>query len=143
MSIAVTLKRLREKRNMTIREVAEKAGISSGNLGDIERGKTTAPRKKTLNKISDALNLTQNEKKELFESLVPEELKKIKGNNVKDKFIEENLKTKREKRQYEDFIKEASLMFNDEKISDEDKEKMFASLQEIFFTAKLLNKRKK
>lgn len=45
--------------------------------------------------------------------------------------------------QYKDLIKEATLMFNDEKISEEDKEKMLFALQEAFFLAKQMNKKKK
>ena len=50
---------------------------------------------------------------------------------------------KREKNQYENFMSDATLFFNDEKISEEDKQKLFDSLQEVFFRAKFLNKRKK
>lgn len=51
--------------------------------------------------------------------------------------------SKREKNQYENFMSDATLFFNDEKISEEDKQKLFDSLQEVFFRAKFLNKRKK
>lgn len=51
--------------------------------------------------------------------------------------------SKKERLQYEDFMSEATLFFNDETIAQEDKEKLIASLQEVFFTAKLLNKNNK
>ena len=51
--------------------------------------------------------------------------------------------TKREIKQYEDFMSEATLFFNDEKITEEDKQKLFNSLQDVFYRAKYLNKRKK
>ena len=35
------------------------------------------------------------------------------------------------------------MYFNDEKISLEDKEKIFQSLQDVFFEVKLLNKKNK
>lgn len=49
----------------------------------------------------------------------------------------------RGKRQLTDLIEESTLMFNDENISDEDKEKMLYAIQEAFFIAKQKNKRKK
>ena len=50
---------------------------------------------------------------------------------------------KREKDQYEDFMNDSVLYFQDEGVSFEDKEKLFNSLQDAFFEIKLANKRKK
>lgn len=63
-SLGVTIKKYRETRGLTQLELARKANIGSGTLGDIERGvnKSTI---KTLNKISVALNLNTQEKEEL------------------------------------------------------------------------------
>lgn len=47
------------------------------------------------------------------------------------------------RKQYESFMQEATMYFNDEKISLEDKEKIFQSLQDVFFEVKLLNKKTK
>ena len=49
---------------------------------------------------------------------------------------------KRERLQYDDFMNDAIQFFQDEKVSDKDKQKLFDSLQEAFFTIKLANKRK-
>ena len=49
---------------------------------------------------------------------------------------------KKEKRQLDDFLGEAGYFFNDESIDDEDKQKFLIALQEMFFRAKLLNKKK-
>ncbi|EIJ70675.1 DNA-binding helix-turn-helix protein [Fusobacterium necrophorum subsp. funduliforme ATCC 51357] len=61
-------------------------------------------------------------------------------NNQDNRFL--SLKSNGRK-QYENFMQEATMYFNDEKISLEDKEKIFQSLQDVFFEVKLLNKREK
>ncbi len=50
--------------------------------------------------------------------------------------------TKKEQLDFDKFMNEATYYFNDESISAEDKEKLFKSFQEVFFTA-LLDKKKK
>ena len=50
--------------------------------------------------------------------------------------------TKKEKLDYDKFMEEATYYFNDESISDEDKEKLFRSFQEVYFTV-MLDKKKK
>lgn len=51
--------------------------------------------------------------------------------------------TKREKVQMEVVMNSANHFFNDEGISEEDKKKLYDSLQELYFDAKAKNKRKK
>ncbi len=75
MKIGIILKKLREEKGYTIKQLSEKTGISNGNLGDIERGKIEAPRRKTLEKISEALHLNKDEKAALFLGLIPDNLK--------------------------------------------------------------------
>ena len=50
--------------------------------------------------------------------------------------------TEKEKFEYDKFMNEATYFFNDESVSDEDKEKLFKSFQEVFFTALLAKKKK-
>lgn len=129
-TLALILKKLRESKNMTQAELAKKADIASGTVGEIEAGnnKSTV---KTLNKIAIALELTPEEKNELDSAFLGR------------KILTEPKLTKRERLQKDEFMKQATLMFNDETISEEDKEKLLASLQEAFYTAKLLNKKDK
>lgn len=126
--LGIILKKLREEKGMSQQELAEKANVGKGTVGDIERGaKNSTP--KTLEKISKALNLDEKGREELFSGMLPEDV----GIKL----------SKREEIQKEEFMKQATLMFNDEKISSEDKQKIFDSLQEVFFTAKLINKNKR
>lgn len=74
-SLAITLKMLRESRNVSMEELANKAGVSKGIIGEIERDKTRST-VKTLNKIAVALELTKEEKNKLDEAFLGREIKK-------------------------------------------------------------------
>lgn len=63
-TLALTLKMLREKKGLSMEQLAEKAKVSKGIIGEIERDKTRST-VKTLNKIADALELTISEKNDL------------------------------------------------------------------------------
>lgn len=134
-SLAITLKQLREKKGMTIEELAKKAGIGKGTVGDIETGRNRST-VKTVNKLSEALKLTEDEKNELESAFLGKKIIKIPNVIVQEMGKSERL-------QLEKLLSDNSLFFNDEKVSDDDKEKLFNALQEVFFTVKLLNKRKK
>ena len=54
-NLGITLKKLRESRNLTVKELAEKSGTGNGTIGNIERGANKAT-VKTLEKISLALS---------------------------------------------------------------------------------------
>ncbi len=86
--LSITLKKLRESRNISIMSLSEKAGISNGAIGNIERG-TSKGKLSTLEKISKALNLSKEERDELFSCLVPEDI--VFNKIVKDKLSLVNL----------------------------------------------------
>lgn len=67
--LSIVLKKLRESKNLTIEELAKKASIGKGTVGDIETGRSKSTTK-TLTKISQALNLSENEKAMLFNSFL-------------------------------------------------------------------------
>lgn len=77
--LAITLKKFRESRNLTIIQLAELAGTGKGTIGDIETGKNKSTIK-TLEKISKALKLSESEREELFSAFVPKDIgEKITG----------------------------------------------------------------
>lgn len=82
-NLAITLKLLRESRSMSMEELANKAGISKGIIGEIERDKTQST-VKTLNKIATALNLNKEEKNKLDGAFL--------GREIKKDYIQEQLK---------------------------------------------------
>lgn len=132
--LSILVKKLRESRNLTIMQLAEKANLGNGTIGDIETGRSKGSRK-TLDKIAEALDLTVEERNRLDNAFMGRDITSISGPRV------ENL-NKREKTQYEKTIDEAALFFNDENISEEDKQKLLLDMNEMFFMSKQINKEK-
>ena len=84
------------------------------------------------------LKLTEEERGELFSSFVPKDI----GVKILKNPMYKNLDS-RGKKQFEDIVEQSALMFNDESISQEDKEKVLMAIQDAFFDAKQKNKKKK
>ncbi|MCI7344227.1 MAG: helix-turn-helix domain-containing protein [Fusobacterium necrophorum] len=120
-----------EIRNLKQIELSEKSGVKPSALNQYISGKIV-PRQKALSALALALNVSETW---LMGYNVP-----IERNQQDDRFLSLNSKGRK---QYENFLNEATMYFNDEKISLEDKEKIFQSLQDVFFEVKLLNKREK
>ena len=84
--LQIILKKLREKKGITQQKLVELSGLGQGTIGDIERGKIKRGSPKTLEKIAGALNLTEDEKIELFSVLVPKDIAiKLKQDEVIEK----------------------------------------------------------
>ena len=71
----ILIKKLRESRNMTQLELAQKAEIGNGTIGDIERGARKG-KQSTLKKISDALELTGEEREKLDNAFLGKNINK-------------------------------------------------------------------
>lgn len=135
-NFSILIKIFREKRGLTQAELAKKAGIGQGTIGDIERGARKC-KLSTLNKISEVLKLTKEERGKLDNAFMGRE---ILSENNDPRVASLN---KKEKNQLEDFLGDTVMFFQNEDVSLEDKEKLFTSLQDAFFEIKLANKRKK
>lgn len=94
-SLAITLKLLRENRNMSMEELANKAGVSKGIIGEIERDKTKSTLK-TLDKIAKALELTTEEKNRLDNAFMGRKILPISNTRplTEDDFIEMPVRAK-------------------------------------------------
>ena len=136
--LSITLKKLREKKGLTQQELVSLSGVGQGTIGDIERGKIKKSSIKTLEKIAKALKLDEEEREELFSVLVPKDI----GVKILQNPLYKNLDG-RGRKQFEDIVEQSALMFNDESISQEDKEKVLMAIQDAFFDAKQKNKKKK
>lgn len=135
-NLGITLKKLREKRNMTIIQLAQTAGVGKGTVGDIETGKNKSTIK-TLEKISKALKLDEKERSELFAEYVPKDI------GAKIITPQYKMLDKRGRMQLNDLLEETILMFNDEAVSENDKRKILDAITDAFYDAKQRNKRKK
>lgn len=138
MELALLLKKYRESRNLSIKQLSELAGVGNGTIGEIERGKNKS-RPATLEKLSKALKLTPEERERLFSCLVPKDIGKKIIEASDPRVLSLN---KRELSQYEKTMEEASLFFNDETVSEEDKQKMVLAISKLFFESKEINKEK-
>ena len=134
-NFALLIKKFREDRGLSQKQLAEKAGVGSGTIGDIERGDRKG-KISTLDKISKALNLTKEERDRLDNAFM--------GRNITSSSIDPRVEilNKKEKNQYEKTMNEAALFFNDENISEEDKQKLLLAMNEMFFMSKQINKEK-
>ena len=74
-NLPITLKKLREKKGITQQELVKLSGVGQGTIGDIERGKIKKSRVETLEKVAKALKLNEEERIELFSSILPKDIR--------------------------------------------------------------------
>lgn len=115
------LKNFRKDKNITIAKLAIKANIGTGTIGDIEQGQNNST-VSTLEKISIALDLTQEERFELYSGFVPEDV----GLKLAVK----------EKITIDKFREDAQILFLDTSISDSPKEELILLLNKLYYTTK-------
>lgn len=116
-----------------ISELLKIRGIkyAESSLSRYENGITESIKAEVLKGISEILGLDVIEMYKLAGLL---------NENEDIKFAKLN---KRERNQFNEIQKGADYFFNDKNVSDEDKKKLYDSLQELYFDAKMKNKRKK
>ncbi len=134
MNIGEYIKKLREDKNLSINQLALYSGVSAAHISRVERG-LRVPSPEILKKFSEALRVSY------------EELMKITGylnndNNIPIEYTEKHAITKQDLIQYEDFMKHASAFFMNDEVAEEDKEKLFRDISELFWKAKEINKEK-
>ena len=116
-----------------ISELLKIRGIkyAESSLSRYENGITESIKAEVLKGISEILGLDVIEMYKLAGLL---------NENEDIKFAKLN---KRERNQFNEIQKGEDYFFNDKNVSDEDKKKLYDSLQELYFDAKMKNKRKK
>ena len=67
--LAGLLRTQREGAGLTQRELASRAGVSLGALQDLEQGRTTRPRRQSLDRLAAVLRLTADQHEELVRGL--------------------------------------------------------------------------
>ena len=140
------IKRKREELGITAEKLGEMTGVTQAYV-TMSENNSTKPSKAFLEKIKDILHITSEEGKEIKEyeefRRLPEKFQKRLLLLEKGLLPQYKALDTRGKNQFEKVIEESSLMFNDETISEEDKEKVLMAIQSAFFDAKQRNKRKK
>lgn len=140
------IKRKREELGITAEKLGEMTGVTQAYV-TMSENNSTKPSKAFLEKIKDILHITSEEDKEIKEyeefRRLPEKFQKRLLLLEKGLLSQYKALDTRGKNQFEKVIEESSLMFNDETISEEDKERVLMAIQSAFFIAKEKNKIKK
>ena len=140
------IKRKREELGITAEKLGEMTGVTQAYV-TMSENNSTKPSKAFLEKIKDILHITSEEDKEIKEyeefRRLPEKFQKRLLLLEKGLLPQYKALDTRGKNQFEKVIEESSLMFNDETISEEDKEKVLMAIQSAFFDAKKKNQKKK
>lgn len=138
------------KKNMTLTEFSKKMEVTHVYVSNIKNGKKTASKKFVENLIKKFPECAKGEE-ELMAMLEKdkkiEKLKKLEKQRRETIGKSEELDrisrlNKRERVQLDEVMNSAAYFFYDNSISDEDKKRLHDSLQELFFDAKMKNKRK-
>ena len=138
------------KKNMTLTEFSKKMEVTHVYVSNIKNGKKTASKKFVENLIKKFPECAKSEE-ELMAMLEKdkkiEKLKKLEKQRRETVGKNEELNrisrlNKRERVQLDEVMNSAAYFFNDNSVSDEDKKRLHDSLQELFFDAKMKNKRK-
>jgi transcriptional regulator with XRE-family HTH domain len=137
MNIGEFLRSLREKNNLTLKELADKSGVGPSTISDIETGTSTNPRMGTLKKLADALDISVNDffnESENSSSFISKELtSKDKKDIAKDlNVIMDKL----------DSQEDGPLYFDGDELDDENRELFKDALEFALKTIKFRNKEK-
>lgn len=143
-SLGEFLKYFSETREYTYEYIGLKTGLKKATISHYVNGRRN-PSKEFIESFLKKFKLTKEEKENF---LLVAELGKT--DVLKDEIAKYNITndervgklTRREKLQYKDLIDGSRFYFNDENISEEDKDKLMASLNEAYFEAKKINKEK-
>lgn len=147
------LKKYRKEHNMTVAKFAELLGVSQVFLTHLEhdRRKISEDLFERLSEFLTEKEINQLRESELYKD-VPEEIlekmENLKSENkkLKERYSEIDTRVsnfdKRTLSQYDKTMNEASLFFEDEDISEEDKQKLMLAINEMFFMSKEINKKK-
>lgn len=67
-SLGSLLRRLRQRANLTLEDLAEASGVSTRAISNMERGSSLGPQQRTIDSIADALTLTANDRAALLKA---------------------------------------------------------------------------
>lgn len=119
------LKEIINKRGYSYRQLAMLADIDHTYISKIVNGKTGTPSPEILKKLSRPLGVPY------------QELMAAAG------YLPDTTPvTTRDIKQYENFIEHAQTFFMDDEVAEEDKEKIFRDITELFWESKEKNKKK-
>jgi transcriptional regulator with XRE-family HTH domain len=132
MEFSQRLRQLREEKGMERQDLANYLNMSYSTIAKYESG-VRFPDKETLQKIADFFNVS-------VDYLLGRT--DVRNTFIPDDYTQKYKVTKKDLLQYEDFIKNAGAFFMNDEVAEEDKEKLFKDISELFWKAKEINKEK-
>lgn len=119
-------------------KLANEAHLGQSTIHEILSGKKKSPTAKTLSKLADALGVSINE---FFDE--DDNSKNTEEINIPQEYLKQYKVTSRDKKQFLEYMKKVNEAFfmNDE-FDEEDKKEILDTMNEIFWKAKAMNKRK-
>ncbi|HEY8420414.1 MAG TPA: helix-turn-helix transcriptional regulator [Thermoclostridium sp.] len=138
----------RRELNLSLRKAGSLIGISHSYLRALENGidpRTNTPIKpspEVLKLISKAYDIDYHRLMKAAGYLDEEENEDSDSVLIPEEYTQKYKVTGRDLKQYEEFIRQASIFFMDDRIADEDKEKLFRDITELFWKSKDINKKK-
>jgi len=121
MEFGKHLKRLRESKGYSLRQLSIKSGVSFGQISKIEQGTRGTPKPETIEKLAKGLGVSYDYLMELAGYIEP---------NKPNTSVE-----------LTEFLRSANVLFHGQPLSEEDKERVEEVLRLIFFDA--LDRKKK
>jgi len=132
MLFSEILKQLRIEKNLSQKDVANAIGVDRTTYTKYETGKSQ-PDFVTMQKLAEFYSVS-------VDYLLGRT--KIRNPYIPEEYAEKHKVTKRDLMQYEDFINQAGIFFMNDEVAEEDKEKLFRDISELFWKAKEMNKKK-
>jgi transcriptional regulator with XRE-family HTH domain len=127
------LKEVRERKGISVNQLALESGISNAQISRIENGLRGIPKPDTIRKLADALKVTYEEMMDKAGHMPEERKEEI-----------PEWATYRDKRDFKKMLEEdGEVMFDGIPINDADKQRIMDVLTGFFWEAKHMNKRKK
>lgn len=131
-TIGERIRQLRKEYNLTQEQFGKLFGIVKSTVSMYESNKSV-PDDEMKKKIAEHFNVSLDwlmGRTDIPNAYIPEE------------YTQKHKVTKRDLMQYEDFIKQAGIFFMNDEVAEEDKEKLFRDISELFWKAKEVNKKK-
>ena len=155
ITIGQYIKELREKKDFSQRQLYLYSGVSNAEISKIEKGIRKKVPPETLKKLAPHLGVSYEELMRVAGYLKPDivvqhgdslHVAEVEGTYKTDIHIPNDYPypiTVRDRKQYdEQVVNKVRSFFMDDKVAEEDKEKMFKTISDFFWEAKIKNKKK-
>jgi transcriptional regulator with XRE-family HTH domain len=126
------IKQLRLEHELTQEEFGKLFGVTKYSVSLYESNKSS-PSDEIKKKIAEHFNVSLDwlmGRTDVRNAFIP------------DEYAKKHKVTKKDLLQYEDFIQHAGAFFMNDEVAEEDKEKLFKDISELFWKAKEINKEK-